>query len=168
MFSQANKRRVWWPVVFVTYNEAGERVEHARRFLFEPMPRKEYQAHRREAMKRQAQAVHFATRDLQTRFAGVKTTDPEAQLAEFERIAAEAIDAALQRFDADAEQADAELATVAARVHDWRGFTDPDATEPTPTPFSAAALEALLAYEDHARTVLDAFDACCRGAVAKN
>lgn len=157
MFSKAHLGRVWWPVKITQYDEAGEAVETTIRMQFEPYTR----AQRAERQKAVMLRANEALRELKAEVDLGRDADDTATA---ERIGVEATDRVISRMEQAMAATEADIAEVIARTHDWRGAQDGE----TAVPFSRELLADLMAFDAFARPVLDAFNACCEGAVRKN
>lgn len=157
MFTKAGLGRVWWPVTLTQYDEAGELVETTIRLLFEPYTRAQRAARQKAVMQRASEAM----RDLR------EDTDlgrPADDNATAERIGEAATDRVIARMEEAFAAGEQDIAEVIARTHDWRGPQEGDKE----IPFDPDLLADLMAWDAFAKPVLEAFNACCEGAVRKN
>lgn len=157
MFSKAQLGLVWWPVTLASYDEAGEVVEQKIRVLFKPLTRAERAARQRETLL----AANAALVELK---AEVDLSRAADETATVERLGVEATERVMARLDQAFTSTEADVATLIARTHDWRGVEE----EGTAVPFTRELLLDLMAYDAFARPMLAAFDACSEGAVRKN
>lgn len=147
-------RKVWWPIEWQAYNDAGELVPRRCLVRYRLLTREERAAQRNDTHAQLISAAGRRLRELQMGMQDGKDIDADS----IDARVREQLDA-IDRLEAE------KVAWLATRIDGWRDFVD-DGGEPVE--FSPANLASLLSYADFARLFAAGFEAASQGAVAKN
>jgi hypothetical protein len=156
MFSKASIGHVWTTIEFVNEDADGNEKKQQARFLIHPLPRREFQAKRRERHQAASAAADEAAAAISRGIAG-ESKAPDL-------IAQESIARLISHIDTKLESDEADVEMLCARTYDWR-LKDEEGND---VPFSRDFLKDLLAYDAFFIPYATRFGECCAGATRKN